>query len=212
MESLVGSTKYFSRGGEALGNRGTQVRYPFSYISGLSKLARRGNFIFHLKPYHLTIDRKPAIDPHLFLEKLCAHGWKVIHLRRENKFLQVLSWEIRLARGKAQKYDDSLEKIRLKIDPREMKSRILWRQGIDLQEEEALKGIEHFKVVYERDLEHEEKHQTTIDSITDYLGLEKRPAQSRLKKINRYHPSEIIENYEEVKQMLIENGWEKYIV
>lgn len=120
LESLICSTKHFKKGGELLGSHGTRVKFPFQYISGLSRLAKKKNFIFHLKIYHLLRDRKDPIDPGLFLRRLQADGWEIVFLRRTNKLNHVLSNMIRVERGMAQKYDDTPEDFRLRVHPEEL--------------------------------------------------------------------------------------------
>ena len=210
LESLLCSTPYFRKGGELLGDAGTTVRYPFAFISGLAKENTK-NFIFHLKIYHLTTDRSKPIEPGPFLAQLVEDGWKIIYLKRRNKLNQVLSYQIRQVRGKAQKYDEENEEFRLAIHPHSLKEGIERRFSYEKAEKKALRNLPHHEVIYERDLEDTDKHQRTVDGILSFLDLAPVPVSTRLKKINSKHPREYLESYFRIKKMLIANGWEKFI-
>ena len=86
LESLLCSTGHFFKNGELLNNDTgkNEIIFPTQYIRGLSKWESDSNFIFHVKIYQLTRDRKRPVDPTTFMETLCKEGFKVIYLRRNN--------------------------------------------------------------------------------------------------------------------------------
>ena len=92
LESLICSTGHFEENGEVLNvQRYGQLSYPVQYVLGLAKWRSRVNFIFHVKIYQLTRNRRKPVDPGLFLRTLSKNGWKIIYIRRENVLKQVLS-------------------------------------------------------------------------------------------------------------------------
>lgn len=70
----------------------------------------------------------------------------------------------------------------------------------DRQELEALAGIPHLRIGYEDDLRTPELQQSTLNRILDWLGLENRPAKTKLRKINSAARSDLIENFDEARE------------
>ena len=111
LESLICSTGHFYENGELLNTDRGEILYPIQYIYGLTKRNAFKNFIFHVKVYQLTRDRKRPIDPAKFLNVLYSDGWKIIYLRRKNKVKHQLSNWVAAHRGNYHKYNDKNEKI-----------------------------------------------------------------------------------------------------
>ena len=105
LESLLCSTGHFFKYGELLNNDSgkNEVIFPTQYIRGLSKWESDSNFIFHVKIYHLTRDRKRPVDPKIFLDTLYNDGFKVIFLRRNNLVRHVLCQSLLHNSGEATK-------------------------------------------------------------------------------------------------------------
>lgn len=211
LEELLGSTSYFGKGGELLGDSGTKVKYPYPYVSGMANMASNKNFIFHLKIYHLSRDRSRKIEPSLFLNQLQKNGWKIIYLRRENKLNHVLSNAIAEARRGFHKYDNHTEKFSFNLDPKEVIEKIEGRAKFEHDELAALSGLDFLKITYENDLKDANNHQNTVNQILDHLGLERKECRTSLKKINRSAQRDVIENYDEVITHLRENNLAHYI-
>lgn len=211
LESLLCSTSYFEGGGEILGHKGTKIRYPYQYISGLANITPQNNFIFHLKIYHLTRDRKKKVEPAVFLNKLQKDGWKIIYLHRENKLNHVISNKVAEEREAYQKYDNLEERIQLYLKPVDLIKAIETRKQFDRSELKALSNIDFLKISYENDLQSADNQQNTINNILDFIGLEKRECHTRLKKVNQSSQKDIIKNYEEVISLLNEENLSEYI-
>ena len=63
----------------------------------------------------------------------------------------------------------------------------------------------------EDDLEQADAHQKTIDTILEYLGLESRKAKAKYKKVNRQSMEDLIINYDEFRECVVNNGWEHFL-
>ena len=116
LESLLCSTGYFHPKGELLNTSKGEILYPTQFIRGLSKRRSNENFIFHVKIYQLTRDRKRPIDPTSFLETPYREGWKVLYLRRKNKIRHALSNIVAKHRGSYPKNDDDKEKFKMLVN------------------------------------------------------------------------------------------------
>ena len=220
LESLLCSTGHFQKNGELLDRTQGQseVLFPIQFVCGLSKWKLKKNFIFHVKIYQLTKDRKRPIDPAYFLETLYQNGWEIIYLRRKNKVKHALSNIVvknRGARNQAttwHKFDDNnKEKTKVFVDCEKLVKKVEKRFRFDNYEKEVLKNVEYHEVVYEDDLEQSTSHQKTVDRILDYLSLEPRKTSTNLRKVNTLSPKELISNYEEFVECSRKSGWSKFL-
>ncbi|MGB3294581.1 MAG: hypothetical protein WBB01_16475 [Phormidesmis sp.] len=181
LENLLCSTGYFSENGEVLNTIYGEIAFPLSFISGLSK-RYPSNFIFHVKTYQLTQDRKKPIDPGTFLETLYADGWKIIYLRRENKIKQALSNIIANHRGKYHKLDQKEENLKILFSCEKLIKKVKKRLAYGEEEKAALANVTYHEVAYESDLENAQAHQKTVDRILEYLSLALEPRLPSIEK------------------------------
>lgn len=211
LESLICSTGHFHEHGEILNTRRGEIVYPVQYVRGLCRRESSCNIIFHTKLSHLTRDRKRPVDPAAFLNALYGDGWHIIHLRRRNKVQHALSNIVARHRGAYHKYSDAEEEYRLHLDCDNLAERVSERLTLSEQEDRALANIDYHEVVYEDHLEKPANHQSTINSIMDFLSLEHREVSTKMRKVNTQSFEELIENYEEFVACLEKNGWQKYL-
>ncbi len=197
MENLLGSTGYFDPHGELLNKQEKEIKFPHMYLSGLSKYS--GKFIFHVKTWHLCNFRKKPVDPKMFFERLHKKGWKIIYIDRHNKINQALSSTIADKRRIWHITEKEDVPFRLNIDCHHFVKQVKKREIERKKEKEILSNVEYIEVNYERDLENVKNHQTTVNRILEYLGLESRPATTKYKKVNRYSTKDIVLNYSEFK-------------
>jgi hypothetical protein len=100
------------------------------------------------------------------------------------------------ARGSFHKFDDQPEEYRIIANRDQFAAGLAALIECDRRERAALASIPHVEVQYETDLESSGAHQVTVDRVLDYLGLERRPVATRLRKINYRPIAEIVENYD----------------
>lgn len=210
LESLLKSTNYFNSYGELLGPCPREVSNPFNYLSGLAKRSQK-HFLFHLKIYHLSRERKNKIDPADFLHQLHADGWKMIYIKRNNVIEQQLSNYLAEKRENYHKYDDEQEALSLVIDCEEFVEKVTERLRFLETEQRILSNIPHIEVVYERDLLEGGAHQKTINNILTFLALPNISVKTTLKKVNRQQVSDLVENYTEFESYLKQNRWENFL-
>ena len=211
LESLLSSTGHFQPNGEILNTSKGEAKFPLSYVSGLCKLQSKQNFTFHTKIYQLTRDRKAPVDPKSFLETLSKQGWNIVYLRRRNKVKHALSNIISQHRGKFHKLNDKSEKMTIVLDRARLIELVNLRFKFEAEEEAAISGIKHHEVTYEDDLEKADCHQKTINQILDYVELEGRAVSTRHRKINTQPLHDLISNYDEFMNCLVQHGWDSHI-
>jgi len=211
LENLLCSTGYFRRNGELLGVKKREIMFPYRFISGLSKWKSKGNFIFHVKIYQLSRDRKRPIDVRNFFENLSKDDYAIVFLSRRNIVEHCLSNLVAKKRGLYHKFSKEREHIKLDINCEAFVQQVKERREFALKEEEILAGLNYLKIVYEDDLLTESNHQSTVDRVLDCLGLERKPARSNMHKINTYEMKELIANYDEFKESMNENNLGNFI-
>jgi hypothetical protein len=211
LESLLCSSGHFWQNGELLNTSKGEILFPTHFIRGLSKWKSNDNFIFHVKIYQLTRDRKRPIDPASFMETLYHDGWKVIYLRRKNKVKHTLSNVIANHRGAYHKFDDNKEEFNVFVDCENFAKVVNGRFRFEEAEKEILANIEYHEVVYEDDLERSSTHQKTVNRIFDYLSLEQREVTTRHRKVNTLPLEKLISNYDEFVDCLNKHGWQSFL-
>lgn len=211
LESLLCSSRHFRQNGELLSVAHGEVLFPTHFIRGLSKWKSGNNFIFHVKVYQLTVDRKRPIDPASFMQGLYSEGWKVIYLRRRNKIKHALSNVLAEHRGAYHKYEDNKEDFKILVDCQRFLERINNRVRIEAAEKDALENIEYHEVVYEDDLLSSSEHQGAVDRLLGYLSLEQREVTTDHRKVNTMSMEELISNYDEFCDCLNGHGWGHFL-
>jgi len=204
LENLLSSTGHFEERGELLGANNERIFAPAAYLNGMARLSSAENFLCHVKIYHLGHDRKVAgakpVDPGEFLQTLSNDGWSIVHLQRSDKLRHYLSRIIAEKRGGYHKFDDSPEKITITVDRQDMERVLRNRATIDRREKEFLATINHLPLIYEDHLSTSELQAETINTLLDFIGLERRMATTKMKKINSRPLEDVIENYADVQR------------
>lgn len=206
LESLLASTELFHVNDEPLRGKGKYVRWPALYLRGLARdpalQGQGGNFVCHVKIYHLDEFRKRAgrrpVEPTRFLNSLTKDGWKIVHVSRKNTVRQVLSQYVAEARGGYHKHDDKQESHQLLLDRSDFKRRLKLQENRSAQERAALGRLEHVALTYEDDLLDPAVHEQTVDRVLAHADLQRsHPVRTSLRKINAQPLRELILNYEE---------------
>ena len=219
LEQLLCSSGHFTPNGEVLRDR-PHVLFRNALLEGLARKHPHENFICHVMPWHLGWDRRnagaspiylrqagaPVADLRRFLTTLSSRGWRIIHLSRQNKLRHCLSHQVARERGGFHKFDDQPEEFRIVVDRDEFSARLAGRIECDRRERAALASIPHLELHYETDLESPHVHQDTINRVLDHLGLERRPVETKLRKINNRPIAEIVGNYDQFAAWACELG------
>lgn len=215
LEDLISKTGYFEKHGELFNKIRGEILFPLHFIRGLPKRTPDKNFIFHVKIYQLTRDRKRPVDPADFINALYQEGWKIIYLKRRNKVRHVLSNKVANARGASHKFDNEKdnekEELSLEIDLESFIRGVNGRDKFDEMEQRILQNVDYHEVVYEDDLENQENHQETINGILDYLSLERKQVSTRLRKVYNTPLNKLIKNYDQFEKRMIQEGWGEYL-
>jgi len=211
LESLICAPGDFQRNGELLNISKGEVIAPSKFVRGLARRTPEKHFIFHVKIYQLTRDRKRPVYPSQFLDALLEDEWQVIYLKRRNKVRHELSNLVAEARGNYFKFDKKEEDLILDVDLDSFVERVKDRFRFERGEEKILMGKDFLQIVYEDDLENSENHQETVNRIYDYLKIERKKVSSEYKKVNIRPLDKLISNYNEFEKRMIKEGWGEFL-
>ncbi|MBC7236746.1 MAG: sulfotransferase [Chloroflexi bacterium] len=141
--------------------------------------------------------------------KLKRDAYRVVHLIRENFLDSLISTEMVRKRGIPHASRD-LPPDQVYIDPATLVHRLgrLERQRRRGEWLLRVAGLPVLRLTYEGLCEDPEG---AIGSISDFLGVERRPLRSELKKLNRAAHWESIANYEEVRRALAGTAYESLL-
>lgn len=171
-------------------------RDPARYAAACSVGHRGDTYGFKVKIYQLTDAQQ--VDPGVFLQRMVADGWRVIHLQRRNVLRQALSAVVAEQRQVYHQFDSS-GPAPVRIDPPELLARTAQRVAFCRHEAEALEGIDHLALVYEDDLLDPATQQGAASRVFSYLGLEDVPASTELRKIADRSLQRVVANADEVR-------------
>jgi LPS sulfotransferase NodH len=220
LESLMCSTGLFRTNDEPLIGVGRHAWWPGAYLRGLARDTERqgpgGNFVCHVKIDHLyeyrAIVGRGSVDPKALLRELVRDGWHIVYVWRENRIRHLLSSYVGRQRGEWHKRDDRPENTRLVIDRGELEADLAHYDRLTAREQQALRGIDHFSLTYERDLLDSATHERTVDTVLKHVGLERSgPVSTTLRKINNRPISDIVENYDEFAEWVRALGFGKLL-
>jgi len=179
-----------------------KVLFPKLHIQG--KLAECSKTVCGLLLHDMHLNFQKIAHKEI-LSYFYNQGWKIIHLRRENFFNQIISaqfafnhrqWHYRSVTD-----CESIRSKNIYIDPTKMIQLLEEREARYLREEKMMAQFPHMKIVFEKDLSTAEQHQKTIDKICDYLGISSASVQTEMIKTPR-KTKELLQNYEEIATFL----------
>ncbi len=212
LESLLVSSGLFESYGEALSvantPKGKRLKSCYQYLQGLSKLNPNKGALCHVKLYQITEQQKD--DPGQLIQQL-SESWKIIYLYRENPVEHALSSIIAESRNAYETRSESHKLERLTVDIPYFESLVKGRLTYAKQEQDTLSGIEHYSISYERCLKNPANHLTTILGICRFLGIPEFVPESDLKKVNNKRLPDLIANYDDFCECIINNKWTDYV-
>jgi LPS sulfotransferase NodH len=179
--------------------RGT-VANPLRYVTGMRRRprARHGAYGFHVKVYQLS-DAQGVVDQHAWLRECVDRGWKIFYLHRRNFIRQALSNATRQRMAVPHfREGDGLARPQVDVDPDLLLRYVEYRDRTGQWERAALEGIPHTVFEYEADLAESSSWDATAARAFAYLGVQPRPVDTSLRRINSGPISELVVNYNEV--------------
>jgi hypothetical protein len=191
-----------------------RVLRPDRFIRCRARLSQCDTYGFKCMLYQLT-QRQRIADARAFLSGLHAEGWRIIYLRRRNMLRLVLSILLWRQSGKAHRYGakhglrPGVEKLTVNCE--HLHRRLEKQQHDQCLEEEALRDLPCFRVVYDEDLDCGAAQQRTLARIFEWLGLENESVASDLVRNTPKRLVDLIENYDEVAESLTGTPYAQFL-
>lgn len=212
LEELLVNTGYFTGYHEAINTVTREVVWPLQFVRGIGRIDRSKGAVVHVKPEHLTHERKRPVNATEFLTELQIEGWVIIHAQRKNIQAQVLSIYLAEAKGAFHQYHQINEEVpSLTISPTQFVERCEKYRQLAAEEYQTLATLNRLSIEYETDLSDSIHHQKTCNYILNSLGLKPRKTSTSLKKMNNYSPESLVQNIEELRAALTAKGIEPTI-
>jgi hypothetical protein len=182
------------------------VRFPYAWVDAHQRRHPDCHYGFKVKPYQLSVDQQ--LDPGAWLGRMHGSGWKLIHLHRRNVLRHALSNMVaEHVGGFVFRGAGPAESVGLTVDVDMLLGAMSVREEQAEAERAALAGLPHVSVCYEDDLLKPERHQATLDRLSDALGLPRAQAGTEVRRITTDSLRTTIANYEEVATAVRSSRW-----
>ena len=184
---------------------------PMSYVVKRQRTSQAEVFGFKLQPHHFTYQN--IENPDSFLIELAHSNYKPIILKRRNLFRAALSLLYAINSGKFQRDNrfGEVQPAKIFIDPDDLLENIQWiEHNIELLDLYADRNP-HLELIYEDDLLDDVSHQSTVNRICDYLGIQSENVKANLVRIMPGDFSTYIENAEEIKEIIGNTKYRRFL-
>ncbi len=147
--------------------------YPMPYLAYRYSCANllRGKDVYGFK-LHAKLDGDQIIHMERFLRHAAQQGWKIIHLRREELFDQLIS---ELAANQTKRYFGHTQgpepEIQFTISPDKFSTNLKQLVAISQRNQHIMATIPHLPITYEQDLASASDWEATLARICDYLEI-----------------------------------------
>ncbi len=181
------------------------LKIPASFVESRCRLSKQNVYGFVLMDYHLK-------NPGVLIKQLYQSGWKIIYVSRNDLMAQCFS---NLLAQKTNHWHNRSNKLeatyKVKITKEELLDELNWWVARKKNEENILKGIKAYHVIYEDNLQDKADWPNTTHKLFEYLGVDPVPVSSTFQKTYSRHYSDIINNYDELMDSLKNTAYQHLI-
>jgi hypothetical protein len=150
-------------------------------------------------------------DPATYPARLAGAGWRLVVLVRRNPVRQAISFIVGADRSFHYRRGDRVDSAPITIDP----VRLLAATWIIESETQVLLDfvdrVPHLRLVYEDDLLDPSGHQSTVDRVCDYVGVEVASVRTELVKPATSRLRDLMANFDEVRGLLGSTRFASYL-
>jgi LPS sulfotransferase NodH len=188
---------------------------PFPYRHVLGRAARHPTKTYGCKilSYQIRDVQRPPGPRKDFLRRLHdEHGFQILYLRRTHLLRHALS-NIRARRDTfhRKKTDADTDRNALHVDPDHVIEWMESSKALNAYEQTLLDDVPHLSLTYEEHIRHADDHQSTVDSVCDFLGIESAPVESRYRKVAPSSLRDRVANYDELADRLQGTQYDEYL-
>lgn len=196
--------------GEVLHN---YVPFPYRHVWGRAARCSAEAYGCKILSYQIKDVQRPPGPREDFLHTVHhEHGFQILYLRRTNLVRHALS-NIRARRDTfhRKKSDPDDGSRALRVDPDRVMEWMRSSEALHEYEHALLDGVPHLSLTYEEHLRHADDHQSTVDLVCDFLGIESGPVESSYRKVAPPSLRDRVANYEELARRLEGTPYAKYL-
>ena len=196
--------------GEVLHN---YVPFPYRHVLGRAARCVAEAYGCKILSYQIKDVQRPPGGREDFLRTLYReHGFQILYLRRTNLVRHALS-NIRARRDTfhRKKSDPDAGPTALHVDPDHVVEWMQSSEALHEYEQSLLADVPHLSLTYEEHIRHADDHQSTVDSVCDFLGIESGPVESSYRKVTPLSLKERVANYDELARRLRGTPYAEYL-
>lgn len=177
-------------------------RFPRPYLEVRGRRADHPVYGFKVFLTHLGW-------PAFTLKAMQRHGWRVIHLVRENVLQQAFSMKVAEATGHWHRFaeHEGTEVRTVALEPDVVIAEVGRRLEFQAREREILAGSDCFQVRYENDLLSDEGRDRTLLRLQQFLGVTQVPLDAGLSRTYDRKYRDIVENHDEIMDAIAMAGF-----
>jgi LPS sulfotransferase NodH len=166
--------------------------YPVPYLQLRAAMCKDPAYGF--KVLHYQTHQQKGL-----LTRLHRRGWKIIHLRRVHLWNQAVSDQLAIQTKRYhRRHNDPVQADQVRIDPAALLTKIDSLKRQSLAETQAMEGIPHLRIDYERDLVDDGVRDLTLSRIHVMLGVSAMPGSSVVLPTYDRPMHQVVANYEEI--------------
>ncbi|MFB6097515.1 MAG: hypothetical protein ABEK84_00055 [Salinibacter sp.] len=196
--------------GEVLHN---YVPFPYGHVLGRTARCPATAYGCKILSYQIKDVQRPPGRREDFIRTLhYEHGFQILYLRRTNLLRHALS-NIRARRDTfhRKKSDPDDGPRALHVDPDHVVEWIESSEALNEYEHALLDDVSYLSLTYEEHIRQAEDHQSTVDTVCDFLGIESGPVESSYRKVAPPSLRDQVANYEELAQRLDGTPYAEYL-
>jgi LPS sulfotransferase NodH len=208
--SLLNSHPQIACDGELLHDK---HRWPDRLVAGrVERAHRRGKLAYGFKVQPTQIhDVQDLEAPVTWVRSMYAKGWRVIHLRRENRLEQAISVVRRetmqghFRQGQGGRFEP------VALDPYVLMGSMCLIGHSEQRIEELLMGVDHYRISYEGNLLQPADQEATVAHICRMLDLEPQATTTDFVRVTPTSMRESVTNYDEIATVIRQNSFARYL-
>lgn len=188
------------------------VLLPRPYL--YSQCARSQASVYGCKVLSYQIrDVQPLWQRQQFLHYLTAAGFKIIYLRRVNLFHHALSnIQARVGGFHRRATETGQPPAAITVAPELLLDWMRRSEELARFEQRLLQGVTALSLTYEEHLRYSPQHQSTVDTICDFLGVPSSPVASAYAKLLPQRWQDAIANSQEIIDYFSHTPYAPYLI
>jgi len=189
------------------------VPFPHTHVLGRSRRVNTGGYGCKLLSYQVR-DVQTALEaPEAFVRTLHREdGFQVLYLRRSNLLRHALS-NIRARRETFHRTSnqDSSSRPALHVDPEQVVEWMQSSEALATYEKKLLDDVPYLSLTYEEHLRNPKAHQSTVDTVCEYLDVDPAPVETAHQKLAPRSLRAGVQNYDELARHLQNTPFAQYL-